>query len=131
MKKILAFVLTLTMAVSLLTGCAGVPVAVEGPMNDSVKEELADADSLKTGLSVAASLTAESASADADGSAATDISIIAVTVDGNGVIESCKIDAIQGKVSFDAQGQLVTEVTEILSKNELGENNGMKAVSPI
>ena len=131
MKKILAFVLTLTMAVSLLTGCAGVPVAVEGPMNDSVKEELADADSLKTGLSVAASLTAESAAADADGSAATDISIIAVTVDGNGVIESCKIDAIQGKVSFDAQGQLVTEVTEILSKNELGENYGMKAVSPI
>ena len=40
MKKILAFVLTLTMAVSLLTGCAGVPVALEVPKDDSVKEEV-------------------------------------------------------------------------------------------
>ena len=129
MKKILAMLMTLTMTVSLLSGCAGVPVA----MNDSVKEEVAevDGDSLKTGLSVVANLTAEGATAEAAGSAATDISIIAVTVSDSGVIESCAIDAIQGKVSFDAQGQLVTEVTEILSKNELGENYGMKAVSPI
>jgi hypothetical protein len=34
MKKILAMLMTLTMTVSLLSGCAGVPVA----MNDSVKE---------------------------------------------------------------------------------------------
>ena len=129
MKKILAMLMTLTMTVSLLSGCAGVPVA----MNDSVKEEVAgvDGDSLKTGLSVVANLTAEGATAEAAGTAATDISIIAVTVSDSGVIESCAIDAIQGKVSFDAQGQLVTEVTEILSKNELGENYGMKAVSPI
>ena len=129
MKKILAMLMTLTMTVSLLSGCAGVPVA----MNDSVNEEVVavDGDSLKTGLSVAASLTAEGATAEAAGTAATDISIIAVTVSDSGVIESCAIDAIQGKVSFDAQGQLVTEVTEILSKNELGENYGMKAVSPI
>ena len=86
MKKILAMLMTLTMTVSLLSGCAGVPVA----MNDSVKEEVAevDGDSLKTGLSVVASLTAEGATAEAAGTAATDISIIAVTVSDSGVIES-------------------------------------------
>ena len=36
MKKILAMLMTLTMTVALLSGCAGVPVA----MNDSVKEEV-------------------------------------------------------------------------------------------
>ena len=129
MKKILAMLMTLTMTVSLLSGCAGVPVA----MNDSVKEEVAevDGDSLKTGLSVAANLSVADASAEADGNAATDISIIAVTVSDSGVIESCSIDAIQGKVSFGTDGQLTSEPGEVLSKNELGENYGMKAVSPI
>ena len=132
MKKILAMLLTLTMAVGVLSGCSGVPVAVEDPSNGAVKEEVAaDGESLKTGLFVSANLTGENASAEAAGTATTDISIIAVTVNENGVIESCAIDAIQGKISFDAEGQLVTEVTEILSKNELGENYGMKAVSPI
>ena len=67
MKKILAMLMTLTMTVSLLSGCAGVPVA----MNDSVKEEVAevDGDSLKTGLSVVANLTAEGATAEAAGTA--------------------------------------------------------------
>ena len=129
MKKILAMLMTLTMTVSLLSGCAGVPVA----MNDSVKEEVAevDGDSLKTGLSVVASLSAESATEEGAGTAATDISIIAVTVSDSGVIESCSIDAIQGKVSFGADGTVTSDLGEVLSKNELGENYGMKAASPI
>ena len=65
------------------------------------------------------------------GNATTDVSLIAVTVTEEGVIESCAIDAIQGKVAFDAEGQIVTELGEVLSKNELGENYGMKAFSPI
>ena len=133
MKKTIAMLLTLAMSVGMLSGCTGVPVAVENPKNDTVKEETADTDSnsLKTGLSVAANLSVADASAEADGNAATDISIIAVTVSDSGVIESCSIDAIQGKVSFGTDGQLTSEPGEVLSKNELGENYGMKAVSPI
>ena len=59
----------------------------------------------------------------------TDISIIAVTVSDSGVIESCEIDAVQGKVPFDTEGQLTAETGEVLSKVELGENYGMKAFS--
>lgn len=133
MKKTIAMLLTLAMSVGLLSGCTGVPVAVESPKNDTVKEETADTDSssLKTGLSVVSSLSVADATAEADGNAATDISIIAVTVSDSGVIESCSIDAIQGKVSFGTDGQLTCEPGEVLSKNELGENYGMKAVSPI
>ena len=133
MKKILAMFLTLAMMAGMLSGCAGVPVAVSEPQ-DTVKEEVAatvDGDAVKTGLFVSASLSAENATAEADGNATTDISIIAVTVSDSGVIESCVIDAIQGKVSVNTEGQLTSEEAEILSKNELGENYGMKAASPI
>ena len=133
MKKILAIVLTFVMTTALLTGCTGVPVAVE-QLQDTVKEEVAetvDGDAVKTGLYVSASLSAENVTEEADGSATADISIIAVTVSDSGVIESCEIDAVQGKATFDAEGQLTFEPGEVLSKKELGENYGMKAFSPI
>ena len=133
MKKILASVLTLAMTTVLLSGCAGVPVAVD-PMQQGVKEEAAETisgDAVKTGLYVSANLSAENAAAEAGGNVTTDISIIAVTVGDNGVIESCEIDAVQGKVAFDAEGQLTAETGDVLSKKELGENYGMKAFSPI
>ena len=133
MKRILAFVLTLVTTTALLSGCAGIPVAVQ-QLQDTVKEEVAetvDGDAVKTGLYVSASLSAENVAEEADGSATADISIIAVTVSDSGVIESCEIDAVQGKATFDAEGQLNFEPGEVLSKKELGENYGMKAFSPI
>ena len=66
MKKLLAFVLTLAMVTGMLSGCAGVPVAVEGPLG-TVKEEVAAAisgEAVKTGLYVSSSLSAENATAD-------------------------------------------------------------------
>ena len=135
MKKISALLLASVMMAGMLTGCTGVPVAIDmqKPSDEPVKEEVvaADGTALKTGLSVVASQSAEGASAEANGTVATDVSVIAVTVDDNGVIDSCVIDAVQGKISFDAKGQLAAEVTEIPSKNELGENYGMKQFSPI
>ena len=132
MKKLLAIFLTLAMSAGLLSGCAGVPVAIESPQGN-VKEEVAavDGEAVKTGLYVSASLSSENAAAEADGITTTDVSIIAVTVSDSGVIESCAIDAIQGKVSFGADGTITSELGEVLSKNELGENYGMKAFSPI
>ena len=113
MKKTIAMLLTLAMTIGLLSGCAGVPVAIESPKNETVKEEVAEAGSLKTGLSVVSSLSVADATAEADGNATTDISIIAVTVNDSGVIESCAIDAVQGKVSFGTDGQLTSEPGEV------------------
>lgn len=133
MKKTLAMLLTFVVTIGLLSGCTGTPVAVENPKKEMEQEELADVDedSLKTGLSVVASLEAENASEEGDGSATTNISLIAVTVDRDGVIESCVIDAVQGAVSFDTEGQMTSEAGEIPSKVELGDAYGMKAFSPI
>ena len=40
MKKTIAMLLTLAMTIGLLSGCAGVPVAIEFPKNETVKEEV-------------------------------------------------------------------------------------------
>ena len=136
MKKILAFVLTMAMAASLLVGCTGTIVVIENPTGNAENAEKVEVaatteGAVKTGLAVSASLSGESATAEANGVAQTDISLVAVTVNDNGVIESCVIDAVQGKVAFDQSGALVSEAGEILSKNELGDNYGMRAASPI
>lgn len=133
MKKLIGMLLTLGMTAGLLSGCTGVPVAVNDKKEENRKEEIviADGEALKTGLSVLTTLETTDASAEAAGTAVTNISLIAVTVSESGVIESCKIDAVQGSISVSAEGIVLSENEEILSKNELGEAYGMKAYSPI
>ncbi len=135
MKKLLAYVLTLAMTASVLVGCTGTTVVIENPTENAETTENVEVavteGAVKTGLSVMASISGESATAEANGVAQTDISLVAVTVNDNGVIESCAIDAVQGKVAFDQTGALAGETGEILSKNELGDNYGMRVASPI
>ena len=136
MKKMLAYVLTLAMTAGVLVGCTGKTVVIENPTEnvettESVEVAEVTEGAVKTGLSVMASLSGESATAEAAGVATTDISLVAVTVDENGVIDACAIDAVQGKVAFDQEGQLTGEAGEILSKNELGDAYDMRVASPI
>ena len=135
MKKLLAFVLTMAITASMLVGCTGTIVVIENPTGnvetEKVEVEETTEGAVKTGLSVIANLSGEAASAEANGVVTTDISLVAVTVNDNGVIESCAIDAVQGKVAFDSKGQLAAEAGEILSKNELGDNYGMRNFSEI
>lgn len=151
MKKKLAILLTLVMTTGVIAGCTGQPVATESEGSNTEvavdgeseataeSTETADAESgatteggaIKTGLSIVTSLSGEDATAEADGSAQADITIVAVTVNENGVIESCVIDGIQGKNTFSADGTITTSVKEFPSKNELGENYGMKEYSGI
>ncbi|MBR5317514.1 MAG: hypothetical protein IKU39_06450 [Lachnospiraceae bacterium] len=138
MKKLLAFVLTMAMTASMLVGCTGTIVVIEnltGNVENVETENVEVAETtegaVKTGLSVITNLSGEAASAEANGVVTTDISLVAVTVNDNGVIESCAIDAVQGKVAFDSKGQLAAEAGEISSKNELGDNYGMRGFSGI
>ncbi len=115
MKKIAALVLALILVAGLMT----ISVSAEGE--------------LKTGLAAVTSLTSsKSATADADGLAQTDAAVVAVTVDQDGKIVDCVIDAIQAKINFGADGSLKTDIGTIFkTKTELGADYGMAKASPI
>lgn len=140
MKKLTAILLVL--ALGLLAGCAPTQVhvcpesletqsaaAVETPAETEAAEAPADEQSLKTGLAVIASLgDSTSASAEEEGAAKYDVTLVAVTVDGTGVIRSCAIDGVKGEVKFGTDGVITTDLSAApVSKYELGEAYGMKA----
>lgn len=128
MKKKPAALLALAMAASLLTGCAGKPAAVTPVTTETTEATEATAAPVKTGLYIGADLR-ESQSADGEGGKAKfEVTMVAVTVSDDGVIESCVIDSLPATVEFDAEGVITTDLTaEVLTKNELGEDYGMKA----
>lgn len=130
MKKRIALFLTLALVIGFAAGCAGTPVIYYGectcptgshtttPQPTNPPAEGA----VKTGLAVITSVSdSESAS-----NANYDATLVAVTVDENGVIDSCIIDSIGTKVTFDATGTITADLSaEIKSKNELGDSYGM------
>lgn len=128
MKKNTAALLALTAA--LLTGCAGKPAvsepSVPNPTETAVAE--APADPVKTGLYIGADLSKSQSAADGEaGKAKLDVTMVAVTVTDEGVIASCAIDTVPATVEFDAGGGITTDLTaEVLTKNELGDDYGMK-----
>ena len=142
MKK-LAIILTLAMLISLLAGCAGTPVIYYtdctcpvGSHTETPNEEVPSTEApvlaegaVKTGLAIITSVgKSTSATADAEGVADYDVTIAAVNVDENGVITSCYLDSIGASVKFGADGVITSDVTaSVLTKNELGDNYGMKA----
>ena len=143
--------LALVLVVALLTGCAGTPVVYysnctcptgahtetqPAPVESTPVETTAPSESLpltaegavKTGVAILASANESKNAGDADGEAKYDVSVVAVTVDDNGVIQSCIIDSIGTSVLFDVNGAIVSDLTApIATKNELGEAYGMKA----
>ena len=78
-----------------------------------------------------AAMSAADAPEGAAGSVQTDVTVAAVTMDGD-TITSCAIDALQAKGSYDAQGQLVGDTgAAVRSKNDLGADYGMGKISSI
>ena len=153
MKKIIALILTMAMAAALLTGCTGTTVvigectcpcvteeaapaateaateAVEAETIPANEETPAAAGAVKTGLAVSTSISdSTSATAEAEGQAKYDITLAAVTVDDNGVIQSCVIDSVPATVKFDTTGTITSDLTAaVATKNEQGEAYGMVA----
>ena len=144
MKKSIALILTIVLAVSLLAGCTGTTVVVgectcptdtvhEVPEVEAIPAETDQtADiigAVKTGLAVIPSISKSvSATAEAAGAAEYDVTVAAVTVDDNGVIQSCIIDSIPATVNFDTTGTITTDLATVVdTKNEKGENYGMVA----
>ena len=148
MKKF-PLILSLILVISLLAGCAGTPVVyytdctcppaaheevaapapTTAPEAPATEAPAAAEGALKTGMAIVTSLKkSASATADAAGKADYDVTMVAVLVDDNGVIQDCIIDGIAASVEFDAAGVITTDLTAApQTKNELGENYGMVA----
>ena len=141
MKKIVSAALSLTLLLAMMTGCSRQTVVVTSPAPSAAPaESTAPAETasptgtpVKTGLSMVTGVSkSKDATADADGTAQSDIALVAVTVGDDGVIDACVIDAIQAKIGFSAEGKITTDLTtEFASKNELGDDYGMRKASSI
>ena len=145
MKKT-TLVLTLVLVIALLAGCAGTPVIyytdctcptgshTAAPVESTpvetdpvVTTHPTAEGAVKTGVAIIASAAESTSAEDADGEAKYDVSVVAVTVDDNGVIQSCVIDSIGTSVKFDVNGAIVSDLTApIQTKNELGDAYNMK-----
>ena len=145
MKRITALLLSALLLLFALAGCTTVVVGPEGnkPSGGTpapgtqapVETQPASAggDAVKTGLAVIPGLgSSKDASAEGDGVAQSEILLVAVTVGDDGVIDSCVIDNIQAKIGFNTSGALTTDPTTTFpSKNELGDDYGMRKASSI
>ena len=137
MKKSIALALVIALVMALLAGCTGTTVVVgectcPTESNDTPAENVPVASvegAVKTGLAVSTTVAeSTSATADADGNAKYDITLAAVTVDDAGVIASCVIDSVPATVTFNAAGEITSDLTAPIStKNELGADYGMVA----
>ena len=139
-KNIISILLTAALTTSLLAGCGSGPAVVADStpatepslQEEAPAQETTESTTVKTGLSISVDLMSSTSAGDEEGAAKSDMTLVAVTVDENGVIDDCVIDMIQGKISFDGSGKITTALdTEFPSKNELGEGYGMKAASAI
>ena len=141
MRKTALF-LVICLVATLLAGCAGTPVVYytectcpavshQGTtvVTPAAPQASAAEGALKTGLAVVAGIgDSKSATAEEAGEGKYDVTLVAVLVDDNGVIQDCIIDGVATSVQFDAAGALVTDVNVApQTKNELGENYGMVA----
>ena len=148
MKRMIALFLTLALLAG-LTGCAGTTVVVgnctcppeaHGPVEapTAAPDDLPPEGMLKTGLAILPSISkSASATADANGKADFDVTVVAVTVDENGVIHDCVIDSVAVTAEIGAAGNpvdiapgsttMAANSGQVLSKKEKGYDYGMVA----
>lgn len=148
MKKIIAMLITLALVMSLVVGCGKkeeqtTSTPTQAPATEEKKDETAEtpaetpadttAAAAKTGLGVITAVSkSKNASAEGDGLAQIDSTIVAVLVGADGKILDVKIDAAQTKINFSTEGKLTTDVATIFkTKQELGDEYGMRKASSI
>ena len=113
MKKLLSITLCIAMlfSLALLAGCSEKP--------------------LKFGLGTVSYIDeVKNAAGTTNGSVATSTTFAAVTLDADGKIIKCEIDTIDATLGFTADGKYV-KAENLATKQELGENYGMKEYSSI
>ncbi|WP_099469349.1 hypothetical protein [Konateibacter massiliensis] len=156
MKKLASLVLSSVLVVSLLAGCGSSNKAEESTTTDQAATTTEEATTtettetadeattettdaattegtgVKTGLAVTTSIASSTDAGAEDGLGEVDSTVAAVLVDADGKILACKIDAVQTKINFSAEGKITTDLaTEVQSKQELGTGYGMGKASAI
>lgn len=144
MKKVLALLFSLTLVISMFTGCGKsdatkdetktTPAPTTAPAATTAPEEgdTADASAVKTGLAVISSIGKSADAAQEDGLGQIDSLAVAVLVGGDGKILDCAIDSAQTKINFSKEGKITTDLATIFkSKQELGTDYNMKGISDI
>lgn len=87
---------------------------------------------VKTGLGVITLADDSQNAGDGDGTVSVQASAAAVAVDSKGVITGCIFDELQVKVPFSKDGRIIADKDmDILTKNQLGDEYGMKQASGI
>ena len=141
MKKFSMLMMALLVIVFTLAGCAGTTVvinecscpgnsdAVTPDADEPVDIPVTEGEGLKTGVAVMTTVSeSTSATADEDGTVKYDITIAAVTVDENGMIQACRIDSVPANVTVNTAGEITSDpAAEIRTKNEQGADYGMVA----
>lgn len=136
MKKVLSLVLSLMLAILMLAGCGSTAIGGTTAQTTQAATQATTGtpagDSVKTGLAVISSIAKSTDAGEKDGLAEVDSIAAAVTVDKDGKIVKCSIDAAQTKINFSAAGKILTDLkTEFKSKQELKEEYGLKKASAI
>jgi len=140
MRRYMVFVLLTAGALGMFSACrdnrrAGdVVLATPTQRAGTVAEApLHEGGQIRTGLGVITSLAgSRSATAGSDGLAQVDSTLVAVTIDENGVITRAGFDAAQTRIGFDARGQITSDLSApIMTKSELGDAYNMRRVSGI
>jgi len=149
MKKALIIMLCLVVVIALSAGCGNgsgsgggsAPAAGSGAGNGSAPAAGSGSSSgagggasaVKTGMGIISDASgSKDATADANGSAAVNSYVAAVTIDSSGKIIKCKLDQAQTKIEFSNKGEVVTPLDSIFaSKQDMGAAYGMKKGSGI
>jgi len=128
MKKKLTVLLCLTMVTLALAGCGGQDTG-QPPAGDDQTDTTGV---VKTGLAVVTSAAKSKDAAEENGVAEAYSTIVAVTVDDEGTIQNCAIDAAQTKINFTTDGKIATPLDSVfVGKQELGDDYGMRKSSGI
>lgn len=119
MKKFFSIFVS-ALVVLTLVGCGGTPTT-ETPIDSA----------LKIGFGAIGNIAkSANATAEEEGQAYAYVTQVAVLVNADNTIADLVLDSVQGKIAFDATGNITTDLTsEVKTKKELGDDYGMKSTS--
>lgn len=134
LKWIFLSALMIMLSIAIICGTSVLEKAIDNGLFDRPADDTTSGDTqnttetLKTGMAVVTSASPSNATAEKDGTAGFDSTLIGVTVDKDGKIVDVEIDTVQAKIGFNAKGEITSEIgSEFKTKTELGFDYGMVA----